>query len=86
MSDGMVQITAFGQGVDFGAARLETVVQTFLETQGDIFAFQRQSDVNGYIFRAVVEFSDADVAVSVVQRFNGATLGVRFWILQNTNS
>ncbi|KXX78660.1 Meiosis protein mei2 [Madurella mycetomatis] len=75
ISDGVVQITASGQGADFGTARLETVVQTFLETQGDIFAFQRQSDVNEYIFRAVVEFTDADVAVSVVQRFNGTTLG-----------
>ncbi|GAB1320098.1 RNA recognition motif 2-domain-containing protein [Madurella fahalii] len=75
MSDGMVQITAFGQGVDFDAARLETVIQTFLETQGDIFAFQRQSAVNECVFRAVVEFSDADVAVCVVQRFHGATLG-----------
>lgn len=76
ISEGQVQITAFGQGVDFGTAHVETVVHTFLETQGEVFAFQRQPEMNDYIFRATVEFSDADVATSVVQKFNGVTLGV----------
>lgn len=52
------------------------MVHTFLETQGEVFAFQRQPEMNDYIFRATVEFSDADVATSVVQKFNGVTLGV----------
>jgi hypothetical protein len=28
------------------------------------------------VFAAVVEFSDADIAISVVHRFNGVTLSV----------
>ncbi|KAL2017300.1 hypothetical protein VTK56DRAFT_2323 [Thermocarpiscus australiensis] len=75
ISDGQIQITAFGHGTDIGTARAETVVHTFLETQGEVFAFQRQSQLNDYAFRALVEFSDADVATSVAQKFNGVTLG-----------
>jgi hypothetical protein len=59
-----------------GTPHVETVVQTFLETQGEVFALHRQSDVNEYAFRALVEFCDADVAMTVVQKFNKATLGV----------
>lgn len=84
MSDGKVQITAFGQAADSGTARVETVVQTFLQTQGEVFALQRQSEMNDYAFRALVEFSDADIAVSIVQKFNGATLGVSYFRLPAT--
>jgi hypothetical protein len=36
----------------------------------------RQNDSHDGAFHAVVEFSDADVAITVVHRFNGTTLGV----------
>ncbi|KAK4039921.1 hypothetical protein C8A01DRAFT_46650 [Parachaetomium inaequale] len=74
--DGKIQITAFDQGVHFGAVHIETVVHTFLETQGEVFALLRQSDVNDPTFRALVEFSDADIAIAVVHRFNGTNLGL----------
>jgi hypothetical protein len=73
--DGKVQITAFAQGANFNLVHIETVVQTFLETQGEVFALLRQS-VYDNVFAAVVEFSDADIAISVVHRFNGVTLSV----------
>ncbi|KAL2200887.1 hypothetical protein P885DRAFT_25717 [Corynascus similis CBS 632.67] len=73
--DGKVQITAYDQGVNFSAVHVETVVHTFLDTQGEVFALLRQSAANDRTFRGVVEFSDADVAISVVQKFNRATLG-----------
>ncbi|KAK4135486.1 hypothetical protein BT67DRAFT_401055 [Trichocladium antarcticum] len=75
VSEGQVQITAFGQDSDYGTPHVETVVQTFLETQGEVFAFQRLSDSTEYAFRAVVEFFDADLAVSAIQKFHGVTLG-----------
>lgn len=75
--DGKIQITAFDEGVNFGAVHVETVVHTFLETQGEVFALLRQSETNDQTFRASVEFSDADTAISVVHKFNRATLGVR---------
>jgi hypothetical protein len=74
--DGKIQITAISHGIGFGSAHVETVVQTFLETQGEVFAFLRQSDFNDQAFRALAEFSDGDNAISVVHRFNGTTLGV----------
>ncbi|KAK4238586.1 meiosis protein mei2 [Achaetomium macrosporum] len=73
--DCLLQVTAFGQGVNAGTAHVETVVQTLLETQGEVFALLRQSEPNDYAFRAVVEFSDAELAISVAHRFNGATVG-----------
>ncbi|KAH6849718.1 RNA recognition motif 2-domain-containing protein [Chaetomium sp. MPI-CAGE-AT-0009] len=73
--DGKIQITAFDEGVNFGAVHVETVVHTFLETQGEVFALLRQSEANDQTFRASVEFSDADIAISVVHKFNRATLG-----------
>lgn len=76
--DGKIQITAFDEGVNFGAVHVETVVHTFLETQGEVFALLRQSETNDPTFRASVEFSDADIAISVVHKFNRATLGVRY--------
>jgi hypothetical protein len=80
VSDGQVQITAFGQDSDYGTPHVETVVQTFLETQGEVFAFQRLSDSNEYAFRGVAEFFDADLAASAVQKFHGVTLGVSYHI------
>ncbi|KAK3295494.1 uncharacterized protein B0H64DRAFT_424212 [Chaetomium fimeti] len=74
--DGKIQITAFDEGVNFGAVHVETVVHTFLETQGEVFALLRQSETNDHTFRASVEFSDADIAISVVHKFNRATLGL----------
>ncbi|KAH6636087.1 hypothetical protein F5144DRAFT_591361 [Chaetomium tenue] len=74
--DGKIQITAFDEGVNFGAVHVETVVHTFLETQGEVFALLRQSETNDQTFRASVEFSDADIAISVVHKFNRATLGL----------
>ncbi|AEO58122.1 hypothetical protein MYCTH_2118584 [Thermothelomyces thermophilus ATCC 42464] len=73
--DGKVQITAYDQGVNFGAVYVETVVHTFLDTQGEVFALLSQSAANNHTFRGVVEFSDADVAISVVDKFNRTTLG-----------
>ncbi|KAL2168830.1 hypothetical protein VTG60DRAFT_6800 [Thermothelomyces hinnuleus] len=79
--DGKVQITAYDQGVNFGAVHVETVVHTFLDTQGEVFALLSQSVANNYTFRGVVEFSDADVAISVVNKFNRTTLGVSLpWV------
>lgn len=74
--NGQIQITAFGQGPNSGV-HVETVIQTFLETQGEVFALLRQSDMGDGAFRALAEFADADVAIAVVHRFNGTTLGVR---------
>lgn len=79
MSDGRIQITAFGQAVNLGASHVETVVHTFLETQGEVYALSRQSDLSEYALRVLVEFSDADIAASVVQKFNGVVLGVSCW-------
>ncbi|SPQ22723.1 37c45b28-bf54-462f-b6d1-7581398aa1e8 [Thermothielavioides terrestris] len=76
--DGQLQITAFAQAIGVGIAHVETVVHTFLETQGEIFALQRQSEANEHVFQAAVEFSDADIAISVVQKFNGTTLRASF--------
>ncbi|KAK4143870.1 meiosis protein mei2 [Dichotomopilus funicola] len=76
ISDGKIQVTAFDQGVSFSAVHVETVVHTFLDTQGEVFALLRQSEPNEHAFRAMVEYSDADVAVSVVHRFNGMALGL----------
>ncbi|KAL2262379.1 hypothetical protein VTK26DRAFT_1512 [Humicola hyalothermophila] len=73
--EGQVQITALGQGANFVSARAETVVRAFLEAQGEVFAFQRQTELNDNIFRALVEFSDADISNSIVQKFNGMTVG-----------
>ncbi len=67
---------AFGHGSNFSTAHVETVVHTFLETQGEVFALLRQSDSHDGAFRALAEFADADVAIAVVHRFNGTTLGV----------
>ncbi|KAK4106163.1 hypothetical protein N658DRAFT_9123 [Parathielavia hyrcaniae] len=72
--DGKIQITAISQGIGFGSTHVEAVVQTFLETQGEVFAFLRLSDFNEHPFRALAEFADGDVAIAVVHRFNGATL------------
>lgn len=69
---------AFAQGANAGAAHVETVVHTFLETQGEVVALLRQSDLNDCAFRALAEFADADVAIGVVHRFNGTTLGVSY--------
>ena len=74
--NGQIQIMAFAQGANVSAAHVETVVHTFLETQGEVFAIMRQNDSHDGAFHAVVEFSDADVAITVVHRFNGTTLGV----------
>ncbi|KAK3901924.1 meiosis protein mei2 [Staphylotrichum tortipilum] len=73
--NGQIQIMAFAQGANMSAAHVETVVHTFLETQGEVFAIMRQNDSHDGAFHAVVEFSDADVAITVVHRFNGTTLG-----------
>ncbi|KAL2164061.1 hypothetical protein VTH06DRAFT_3275 [Thermothelomyces fergusii] len=73
--DGKVHITAYDQGVNFGPVHIESVVQTFLDTQGEVFALLSQSVVNNHTFRGVVEFSDADVAISVVNKFHRTTLG-----------
>ncbi len=81
---------AFGHGSNFSTAHVETVVHTFLETQGEVFALLRQSDSHDGAFRALAEFADADVALAVVHRFNGTTLGVSYllnlvpWIILMT--
>ncbi|KAK4123256.1 hypothetical protein N657DRAFT_681376 [Parathielavia appendiculata] len=72
--DGKVQITAISQGIGFGGTHVEAVVQTFLETQGEVFAFLRMSDFNDHTFQALAEFADGDIAIAVVHRFNGVTL------------
>jgi hypothetical protein len=78
--DCLLQVTAYPQGTNAGTTHVETVVQTLLETQGEVFALLRQSESNDSAFRAVVEFSDTEVAVWVAHRFNGATVGVSYRI------
>lgn len=62
---------------------MEAIVYNFLQGEGGLFAFQRLNDSTQGLFKAIAEFSDVDVAVAVVSRFNGFTVNVSH--LNNTS-
>jgi len=65
-------------GINFGAMQSEIIVHGFLQQEGEIFAYQRLSDLNDSTFRGLFEFCDTDLAVSIASKFNGVTIGVSF--------
>ncbi|KAK3692689.1 RNA recognition motif 2-domain-containing protein, partial [Podospora appendiculata] len=72
VTEGQVYVIALPvPGVSFSAPQAEVIVHGFLRGEGEIFAFQRQSEYNDTAFRALVEFDDVDVAVAVASKFNG---------------
>jgi len=68
---------AFPAGAgNLSLTQTEAIVHGFLQSQGDVFAFQRQSELGESNLRAIVEFSDIDVAVAVASNFNGCVVNV----------
>lgn len=55
---------------------MEAIVYNFLQGEGELFAFQRLNDSSQGLFKAIAEYSDVDVAVAVVSKFNGFTVNV----------
>ena len=79
VSEGQLLVLAFpGSGFSFAyaQAQVEAVVYNFLRGEGELFAFQRLNDSTQGLFKAIAEFSDVDVAVTVVSKFNGFTINV----------
>ncbi|KAK0718388.1 RNA recognition motif 2-domain-containing protein [Lasiosphaeria miniovina] len=75
VSEGQVYVMALpDRGINLSASQIESIVHGFLQSEGDIFAFQPQADAIDVAFRALVEFSDVDVAISIASKFNGISL------------
>ena len=58
-------------GRSLSTVDLENAVQNYLDSQGDIFAFQSLGMMDQSVWKAGVEFADVDVAVTVASELNG---------------
>ncbi|EGO57814.1 hypothetical protein NEUTE1DRAFT_42265 [Neurospora tetrasperma FGSC 2508] len=77
VSEGQLLVLAFpgsGYAFPYAQSQVEAIVYNFLQDEGELFAFQRLTDSTQGLFKAIVEFSDVDVAVAVVSKFNGFTV------------
>ena len=74
ISEGMILIMALLPTLpesSVNIADLESAVRDFLAGQGDVFAFQSLGLMDQPVWKALVEFSDVDVAIAVASKFNG---------------
>lgn len=82
VSEGQLLVLAFpgsGYAFPYAQSQVEAIVYNFLQDEGELFAFQRLTDSTQGLFKAIVEFSDVDVAVAVVSKFNGFTVNVSYY-------
>ncbi|KAK3939950.1 RNA recognition motif 2-domain-containing protein [Diplogelasinospora grovesii] len=69
-------------GFLIATSEVEIMVHDFLQTEGDIFAFQRRQAFRDGGFTAFIEFSDSDVAVGVASKYNGFVLNASIFGVQ----
>lgn len=82
VSEGQLLVLAFpgsGYAFPYAQSQVEAIVYNFLQAEGELFAFQRLNDSTQGLFKAIAEFSDVDVAVAVVSKFNGFTVNVSYY-------
>jgi hypothetical protein len=80
--EGQVQIfVQRGDPSSMSPAEIEEFMLKLLQKEGDVFAFRRQSEQGTYPFKALVEFADLDIAVSIISKYNGASMLVSFGFL-----
>ena len=79
VSEGKLLVLAFpgsGYAFPYSQSQVEAIVYNFLQGEGELFAFQHLDDSTQGLFKAIAEFSDVDVAVTVVSKFSGYTVNV----------